>query len=64
MQQVSPLERIGKVPERNVQKTPEVFSVADQFLFDATESPEVIAAFKSSPDEKLVRIIQGRNPLK
>ena len=53
MQQGSPLERIGKNPEGIVQKTPEVFSVTDQFLFDATESPEVITAFKSSPDEKI-----------
>lgn len=53
MQERNPLERIGKTPEKSVQKTPEMFSVADQFLFDATESPEVVAAFKSSSDEKI-----------
>ncbi|MFA6000395.1 MAG: hypothetical protein WC783_05515 [Candidatus Paceibacterota bacterium] len=53
MQQRSPLERIEKTPEKSIQKTPEVFSVTDQFLFDATTSPEVVAAFKSSPDEKV-----------
>lgn len=52
MQQESPLEKVGKAPEGSIHKIPETYSATDRFLFNATESPEVIVAFKSSHDKK------------